>query len=318
MVAIIPQGTQGLLSRIGAGGAFTTDAFFSAIQPDPTTGTLLFPRVEDEKLIVEPLTDARIPEAGATVAAFLAEAAKIGPSPLSRKSSSPLPSTEGRWTLSRRIRSDSFFVRSTSGRYVDSLEAPYCVRIGVAGSGRHAAFNQYVMIEKRCDEFISTRDYLMTFRGQEGLAALATYLGLAAPSMATVALRIANVIYAAVQDTRDEVMPPPSLWAPDCGNFEPEADDGRWKFPSAFRHDGKNVLIKLAVKSSSTGSIHYGLVVDSASGGRWGDLIIVSLQRFDDAPHLMPLRPELLPLWEGAMRLVDLDPDDGGYMVESM
>ena len=137
--------------------------------------------------------------------------------------------------------------------------------------------------------------------------------------MAGVALGLAHCIYTSGQYTADE-LDYPSAFVSGDENYQHvflETDGGEWKVPGSLVYGGKNVEITLAAGKDRDG--HAYAYVNADPDSRWGDMIIVALQRFENSPqHLMPLRPTLLPLWEGATRLVGLDPDDGGYMVDSL
>ena len=332
MTTTMPQAVSGLglLSRPAGSAGFSTDAFLSSIQSDvevgmiPSerkTGTLLFPRVSDGRLVAEPLTDERISEAKATIAQFVKEARAIA----TATGAHALPATEGRWTLYRGRMENRFFLRSTSGRYVDIGDyRDDAADIGVTGSGRYATYNHYVAIKRERDggNHVSTAQFWMMHRGDRGLSALAEYLNLPKPSMSAFALELTNRIYASSQYAARELEW--TLIASLGGRRDvrlvpaaEQADVRQWRFPEAFVDDGAGPIIDIATERDRDGApyAYVSAIVDDEIGPE----AIVALGRSRYAPQpLMPLSPELQPLFESARRLVTLDPDDGGYMVKDL
>jgi len=309
----------------------TTNSFLRAFKPQPAKGNITANFPMGGRELVAPLIDKNADEVRVMIRSVVSEAQEVRDNlaKWGRKLPHPLVATASDWTLYPSLYrvdepyKDAFVFKGPMGQHVAFHDDPKRIKVG--WSGKLASCYQGMdLTPDRGDEgeHVYTNNYAMVFRGG-GLKALDTYLGLEAPSLSERVLAVANRVYFSEQFPPEHLLDPIEMsYMYSSGKWDKDTltltrkwggmSEGKWDFrddASALIKNARSYMVSLSHEQQGD----FGTVPLYIDGSE--DRLKIDVhRRHDTGETLMPLRPTLLELWEGAKLLTNIDPNDDGYM----
>lgn len=300
------------------GLAFTPERYFEAFEANPVKGDIFVPLEDNGKIKVARVDEESCGHMEMAVSCLLSEghAIRATAHKWDPALSTAIESTGGRWTIEDMYKGGGYVLKSALGKHLGFHN--YRRTFGIGYSGRYASCYQNVYLDNNGSgkNRLHTLNYYFAFRDQK-LSALARYLGLNHPTMAKTALALANLVYSSIgPDSRDESFTPQVSVGKN--KYDMILEGGNLSIPEAVLPDEVRPRRDIHFQLDREEIPHVGTAIPLNVHTSSSRLIINMHRRHDRSDALMPLPPDLLPLWEGAKFLAMADPDDGGYLAKIM